>query len=57
MTSTFSKFCRSVVVVKRFCNAGYRWDAIPREELQKESDYAGPFKSPTMAGGLFAINK
>lgn len=35
----------------------FRWDAIPREELQKDSDYAGPFKSPTMAGGLFAINK
>ena len=35
----------------------FRWDAIPREELKVESDYTGPFKSPTMAGGLFAIDR
>ena len=35
----------------------FKWDAIPREELQKDSDYTGPFNSPTMAGGLFAINR
>lgn len=29
----------------------YRWDNIPKDLLKKEEDFAGPFASPTMAGG------
>ena len=35
----------------------FKWDAIPRSELQSDADFASPFRSPTMAGGLFAIDK
>lgn len=35
----------------------YRWDNIPKTLLTKEEDFAGPFTSPTMAGGLFAIDR
>ncbi len=35
----------------------FKWDTIPRSELQTLEDFAKPFKSPTMAGGLFAINR
>lgn len=35
----------------------FKWDPIPRSELQTHEDFAKPFKSPTMAGGLFAIDK
>lgn len=35
----------------------YRWDMLPKNFLKSEQDYAGPFPSPTMAGGLFAINR
>lgn len=35
----------------------YRWDNIPKTLLVKEEDFAGPFSSATMAGGLFAINR
>lgn len=35
----------------------YRWDNIPKDLLMKEEDFAGPFASPTMAGGLFAIDR
>ena len=29
----------------------FKWDPIPRSELQSDADFAKPFKSPTMAGG------
>ena len=35
----------------------YRWDNIPKSLLVKEEDFAGPFASATMAGGLFAIDR
>ena len=35
----------------------FKWDSIPREELQSSSDFANPFRSPTMAGGLFAMDR
>ncbi|CRK97631.1 CLUMA_CG011017, isoform A [Clunio marinus] len=35
----------------------YRWDNIPKDLLTKEENFAGPFASPTMAGGLFAIDR
>ena len=35
----------------------FKWDAIPRSELQTDQDFSKPFKSPTMAGGLFAMDR
>jgi len=35
----------------------FRWDMIPKSMLQTDEDYAGPFDSPSMPGGLFVINR
>lgn len=35
----------------------FKWDNLPSGTLVKDSDFLGPFKSPTMAGGLFAIDR
>ncbi|ELU10336.1 hypothetical protein CAPTEDRAFT_176696 [Capitella teleta] len=35
----------------------YRWDQIPESLLRKQEDYVKPIKTPTMAGGLFAMNR
>lgn len=35
----------------------FKWDNLPEGTLVKDADFLGPFKSPTMAGGLFAIDR
>lgn len=35
----------------------YKWITLPKGTLKKDEDFKGPFKTPTMAGGLFAINR
>lgn len=35
----------------------FRWIAIPHYELAKRYNDAAPVKTPTISGGLFAINK
>lgn len=35
----------------------FKWDSLPSGTLIKDTDFLGPFKSPTMAGGLFAIDR
>lgn len=35
----------------------FKWDNLPKGTLVKDQDFLGPFKSPTMAGGLFAIDR
>ncbi|GBP00813.1 Polypeptide N-acetylgalactosaminyltransferase 35A [Eumeta japonica] len=35
----------------------YKWENLPEGTLKQDNDFKGPFKSPTMAGGLFAVNR
>lgn len=35
----------------------FKWDNLPKGTLVKDHDFLGPFKSPTMAGGLFGIDR
>lgn len=35
----------------------FKWENLPKGTLVKDQDFLGPFKSPTMAGGLFAIDR
>lgn len=38
-------------------NLHFKWDDLPKGTLKDTSSFAGPIKSPTMAGGLFAIDR
>lgn len=35
----------------------FKWDSVPSSLLRVDSDFVKPIKSPTMAGGLFAIDR
>ncbi|XP_065215571.1 polypeptide N-acetylgalactosaminyltransferase 35A-like [Planococcus citri] len=35
----------------------FKWENIPKGLLKTEEDFIKPIKSPTMAGGLFAMNR
>lgn len=35
----------------------FKWDSLPIGTLELDTDFVGPFKSPTMAGGLFAVER
>uniref|UniRef100_A0A182NCW6 Polypeptide N-acetylgalactosaminyltransferase n=1 Tax=Anopheles dirus TaxID=7168 RepID=A0A182NCW6_9DIPT len=35
----------------------FKWDNLPKGSLERDTDFVGPFHSPTMAGGLFAIER
>ncbi|KAJ8961296.1 hypothetical protein NQ318_008982 [Aromia moschata] len=35
----------------------FKWENLPKGTLDKNEDFVKPIKSPTMAGGLFAIDK
>ncbi|XP_008400421.1 polypeptide N-acetylgalactosaminyltransferase 11 isoform X1 [Poecilia reticulata] len=35
----------------------FKWDPVPPAELSGPDGAAGPFRSPTMAGGLFAMDR
>ena len=38
-------------------NLQFNWHALPEHEKKRHSDSAEPVWSPTMAGGLFAIDR
>ncbi|XP_030376905.1 polypeptide N-acetylgalactosaminyltransferase 35A [Scaptodrosophila lebanonensis] len=35
----------------------FRWENLPEGTLKSPEDFKGPFRSPTMAGGLFAVSR
>ncbi|KAI0239338.1 Polypeptide N-acetylgalactosaminyltransferase 11 [Lamellibrachia satsuma] len=35
----------------------FRWDSLPDNMLREKEDYVQPIKTPTMAGGLFAMDR
>lgn len=35
----------------------FKWDSIPSDQLKTYDDFVKPIESPTMAGGLYAINR
>ncbi|XP_039983006.1 polypeptide N-acetylgalactosaminyltransferase 11 [Xiphias gladius] len=35
----------------------FKWDPVPPSELNRPEGATGPIRSPTMAGGLFAMNR
>lgn len=35
----------------------YKWDNLPKNTLSTQADFVKPIKTPTMAGGLFAMNR
>lgn len=35
----------------------FKWDSLPMGTLDQVTDFIGPFPSPTMAGGLFAVDR
>lgn len=38
-------------------NLHFKWDSIPSEKLRNYGDFVKPIESPTMAGGLYAIDR
>lgn len=35
----------------------FKWENLPKSTLKSNEDFVKPILSPTMAGGLFAINR
>lgn len=35
----------------------FKWDSVPSEKLRTYDDFTKPIEAPTMAGGLFAVNR
>jgi len=46
-------------IVKGGFNWGlhFKWDLLPADQLKTAEDFVRPIRSPTMAGGLFAIER
>jgi polypeptide N-acetylgalactosaminyltransferase len=38
-------------------NLSFDWHPVPRNEMTRRKQKTDPIRSPTMAGGLFAINR
>lgn len=51
----FNLFMNELTI--NFKGLHFKWENLPKSTLKSNEDFVKPILSPTMAGGLFAINR